>query len=292
MYADPTSIPRSSPRDTADPRVGRVVGGFRIERRIGAGMTATVYAALRVTDGAHAAVKILAPELAVHPGHVRRFEREAALLARARHDRIVPLLAHGRDGDDVYIATRLVENGNLRDELALRGRLPASRVARIAVDVARAIGALASARIVHRDIKPANLLVDRDGSVRLADLGSALELDDAASVACANGEVPGSRRYMAPEQAARETVDVRADLWALGATLHALLVGAPPGVGGPDLRALRRRARGEHAGLATLIERLLAREREDRPSSARAVVDALGSVIRSCSVSAEARTAA
>lgn len=274
----------------SDPLIGSTVGGFSVERRLGAGMSSTVYLAREMTTGRTVALKILGVCFARSSAHERRFLREARIAARLRHPNVVRVFAYGRDESTgaVFIAMEYVNGGTLRDHLAERGTLDVEEVIQLSRQVARALAHTRGHGIVHRDIKPENLLVSLDGTIKLADFGVALDVRPGAEAGL--GGAPGTLRYMAPEQLDGSPVDYRADLYALGITLHVALTGAAPFADkkGADLRDAKTRLEAlspPYNGdipreLVLLVSRLIRRRPEERPWSALEVLAALRGVSR------------
>ncbi|MBX3466691.1 MAG: serine/threonine protein kinase [Planctomycetes bacterium] len=201
------------------------IGRFIVEAELGRGGMGVVYRALDPASGARVAVKVL---LHAEAEDLLRFEREARLLAQARHPAVVSLLELGREqGGRPFVALELVEGESLAARLA-RGPLPPREAVRLLEPVARALAHAHARGVVHRDVKPENVLIDRDGRAKLSDFGLARRTDAGASRLTATGMILGTPAYMAPEQAAGDPADGRADVWGLGATLHAAVTGAPP----------------------------------------------------------------
>jgi RNA polymerase sigma factor (sigma-70 family) len=204
--------------------------GFLLQRLLGAGRMGKVYEARQHATGSQVAVKFLRKSLLDHPGVVRRFIAEARTVARLRHPHIVGTQGLGRTpGGSYFIVMDLVAGPDL-------ARIAGQRI--IGVDEAlwwtlQACDALAHAHeraIVHCDLKPANLLLDENGSLRITDFGLARSLAEELPWAA---EIEGTAPFMAPEQASRSwgPIDVRTDVYGLGAVLYALLAGRPPFVG-------------------------------------------------------------
>jgi serine/threonine protein kinase len=176
------------------------------------------------------AVKVLDPALAREPAFAERFAREAEALARLAHPHVVAVYGHGRAGEHFYLVLEFAEGGSARELLA-RGPLAPKRAVALVTEVARALEFAHAQGIVHRDIKPENLLLDREGHVKVADFGLArfAGVSDARLALTSTGRALGTLRYMAPEQLERpETVDHRADLYALGVVFYELLTGEVP----------------------------------------------------------------
>lgn len=209
-------------------RLGTTVGGrWRLERVLGAGASATVFAA---TDpsGQRAAVKVLHSGVTVDEEVRARFAREADLTARLDHPGIVRLLDHDTsDPSAAYLAMELLEGETLGARAARPGALPLDELLAIAEQVLDALGAAHSVGVVHRDLKPENVFVTTDGSVRLLDFGIARLLGPGRGPGTRAGLTLGTAAYMSPEQAQgrNDEVDARTDLFALGAILFRLVSG-------------------------------------------------------------------
>jgi len=197
---------------------------------IGRGGSGLVFRATDRENELEFAVKVLDPALAREPAFAERFSREAEALARLAHPHIVAVHGHGRAGEHFYLVLEHVEGGSVRQLLA-RGPLAPKRAVALVSEVARALEFAHAQGIVHRDIKPENLLLDRAGRVKVADFGLArfADVSDARLALTSTGRALGTLRYMAPEQLERpETVDHRADLYALGVVFYELLTGEVP----------------------------------------------------------------
>ncbi len=208
-------------------RAGQVLGDrYRLIEVIGDGGTATIFAAEDVTLGLRCAVKVLKPSSAVDSGLRARLVSEAATMARLSHPNILRVYGAGSESAQ-WIAMELAESGSVADRMRAEGPFSPRRAIQIVLQVLAALELAHGAGVVHRDVKPDNLLLQADGSVKLADFGIAL-LDDHTRLTRA-GFAMGSLPYMAPEQRVdAHAVGPRADLYAAGATLYNLLTGATP----------------------------------------------------------------
>lgn len=280
------------------------LGPYSIRRRLGRGGMGTVYEA-EGADGQVVAVKTLATYLSDDMGLRRRFEAEIEALKGLRHPGIVRLLSFGEEDGLPFFAMELVPGRSLED-LLKDGRIFSWReTIATAIAVTRALKAAHDQGIVHRDLKPANLLFAdasaADGGVKLADFGIARLFGETGQTQA--GTVVGTAEYMAPEQASGSAVDHRADLYALGLVMYAMLTGKPPFRSAQVLEVLVRQRREAPPrvsktvadvppALDQLIDKLLAKKPDERPSSALAVGRLLESIERETDPSAPANVPA
>ena len=266
---------------------------YVIERELGGGGMSRVFVAEDATLGRKVVVKVLRPELAEGLS-VERFKREVRLAARLQHPHIVPLLAAGAlDGGVLYYTMPFVEGESLRARLEQSGALPIAELVRILCDVASALAYAHRAGVVHRDVKPENILLGEGGAV-VADFGIAKAIsasrdaDDTGrkprvSTLTAAGTSLGTPAYMAPEQAAGDVVDHRADLYALGVIAYEMLSGELPFRGRTAQQVMAAHATQEPepierrratipSRLTRVVGQLLAKNPADRPQSADDVV--------------------
>jgi eukaryotic-like serine/threonine-protein kinase len=207
----------------------RELGRYRVGARVGSGGMAVVYRGRDERLGRPVAIKVLADNLAADDGFRERFVREARLAAGLSHPNIVHVYDTGEDADGrPYIVMEYIDGESLAATVQREDRLSPQRVAEIALDCCAGLEYAHAAGLVHRDVKPHNLLVDRRGTVRIADFGVARSLDSATITR--TGSVLGTTAYQAPEQARGEQVTTAADIYGLGATLYQLLTGQTPGV--------------------------------------------------------------
>jgi len=264
---------------------GRVLGGrYLLDRELARGGMATVWIAQDPLLSRRVAVKLLLPELAVDDALRVRFRNEAIAAAKLTHPGIVATYDTGDDDGTAYIVMELVEGMTLRRLIDERGRLPVHEAVDISSQVADALEHAHRQGLVHRDIKPANVLVQTDGRAKVMDFGIAKAAggDDLTRT----GTVVGTARYLAPEQVNGNTVDGRADVYALGLILYEMLAGRAPFGGDSDMATAVARltnapepiraARPEvPRPLEDVLARSLARDPEYRYQSAQAFKDAL-----------------
>ncbi len=204
---------------------GEPLRGYRLLEQIGEGAFGVVYRATQPQIGREVAIKAVAPELANHPDFVRRFEREAQIVAKLEHPHIVPLYDYWREPDAAYLVMRFLRGGSVRD-LLRSGPLDPERASSILDQVAAALSAAHRQGIVHRDVKPGNVLLDEVGNAYLTDFGVALE---AGSPERSSGTlIRGTPGYLSPEQVRLDPASPRSDIYALGIVTYEMLTGAPP----------------------------------------------------------------
>ena len=197
---------------------------------LGKGSAGTIYLAYDVSNDRIVALKHLSSEaMKKFPNAVARFGREARILARCRHPNLVRFLDCGRAQGRPYFVMELVHGRSLSDYLAQKP-LTLRQAVRICHGVARGLDYIHRMGIVHRDVKPANVLLERDLTPRLADFGLARDESEADLALTGSGIAVGTPRYSSPEQSAgaSRSVDGRADLYALGLMLAAIIVRRPP----------------------------------------------------------------
>ena len=216
---------RSEPRalEAAPPRH---LAHFRIERLLGRGGMGDVYLATDVALDRLVAVKVLPRTVTDGPAR-ERFIREARAQARLVHPNVCHIYFIGEQDGQLFFAMEYVEGETLAERLQKSGKIEPAEALELVRMAALGLREAARNGFTHRDVKPSNLLVDRNGQVKLVDFGLAVGRGDASA-----GEIVGTPLYISPEQARGETVDFRADLYSLGATLHHLVSGAPPFAGG------------------------------------------------------------
>ncbi|MBS0208740.1 MAG: protein kinase [Planctomycetes bacterium] len=202
------------------------LGDFTIVRVLGHGGMGVVYEAVQESLSRHVALKILPAQALTDEKRVKRFDQEARLAARLYHPNIVPVFGVGHASGFHYYVMQLID-GHGVDRVITESpgqRLPTRQAAEIARDAARALHYAHVQGTLHRDVKPSNLLIDRKGSVWLADFGLAQALENNASVST---HVAGTLRYLPPERF-QGVSDARGDVYGLGLTLYEMICGRPP----------------------------------------------------------------
>lgn len=260
--------------------IGRKLGTFLIEAKIGSGAMGTVYRAVQETTGRIAAIKIISGEHALKGNAAGRFRRESDILQQFRHPNIVRCLAVGRSQGTLYFAMEFVAGGTLDRLLAQREFLSWREAANLGLQMCEALHYAHERGVVHRDLKPANLLVSETGQIKLTDFGIAKDLD--ATALTATGRTLGTAAYMAPEQIrGTPAVSHKTDLYALGCVLYELLTGQPSFTGKSAVALMHNHLTAPPprpsdknpeipVALEKLVLSLMAKEPSDRPWDAAA----------------------
>ena len=267
---------------------GRCLGGYRLLRRLGSGAMADVYLADQQSLGRQVAVKVLRRETMRHPAAVERFSQEARAAAALVHGNIVQIHEVACVDGIHFIAAEYVAGPSLKAWLQARGPLDPLQALSVLSQVGSALAKSAQVGIVHRDIKPENLLVTPAGEVKVADFGLARLLEDDLELT-QQGMALGTPLYMSPEQAAGRPVDVRSDLYSLGATVYHLLAGRPPFTGATSIAVALAHQHEQlvplaafrpelPAGLGRIVEQLLAKQPEERCESPTELLHAVEAV--------------
>ena len=203
-------------------------GGYRLLGFLGSGGMGTVYEAEQLATGRRVALKMLGQQLD-SPDLRQRFLREGRLAAGVNHPNSLYIYGSEEIEGVPVITMEIAGSGTLKDKLAKRGPLPVAEAVDAILDVIAGLESAYAAGVLHRDIKPSNCFVSPDGSVKVGDFGlsvSTLAKDD--SYATATGVIMGTPAYAAPEQLRGDDLDVRADIYSVGATLFTLLTGKAP----------------------------------------------------------------
>jgi serine/threonine protein kinase len=263
---------------------------YRLLERLGAGGMGAVYLCEHILMGRKVALKVLPVQQAEDPAALARFRREARAVARLDHPNIVR--AHDIDREDKlhFLVLEFVDGVNLHDFVRKNGTMTPARAAHYIRQAALGLQHAHEAGLVHRDIKPGNLLLDRQGTVKLLDMGLARFFHEDTGAFIKEfeaGYIIGTADYVAPEQINDSRVDIRADIYSLGGTFYYLLVGKSPFQDGTtpqkmiwhqvrqpkSLRVLRPDV---PEAMVRVIEKMLAKEparRHQSPAEVAAVLE-------------------
>ncbi|QEG00336.1 Serine/threonine-protein kinase PrkC [Stieleria maiorica] len=293
--ADPPSV---SDRANVNPQpgdwTGRLIGEYEIQKLIGQGAYGQVYFAVHRWLKLPVAIKVLQHVDANDQQSLDRFRREAQIAARLRHPNLVRCTDGGIVGDKLFLATDFVDGEDLRTLVRRRGPLGVAEASEIIRQTSVALQFIVDNDTIHRDIKPANIMLDRDGTVRVLDLGLA-RCSVSGETLTETGQIMGTLDYLAPEQAVdARRVDFRADLYSLGCTFYYLLTGqAPFSTADNSTMASKIHAHLESPpppiknfrcdvprSVIALIDQMLEKSPERRPDSFRDVCRTLAPVAR------------
>ncbi|HRC87266.1 MAG TPA: serine/threonine-protein kinase, partial [Thermoanaerobaculia bacterium] len=274
-------------RSEDDSFVGRILGHYRILAWAGGGGMGEVYLAEDTRLRRRVALKLLPPAMAQAPERLARFEMEAKLIAALNHPSIVTLYSIEEAEGHRFLTMEYVDGKTLAESMPAGG-LPIPEFLKLAIPLAEALGAAHAQGVIHRDLKPSNIMVTRDGRVKILDFGvGKLRLADDRTVIdglaepslTREGVILGTPRYMSPEQVQGKELDHRSDLFSLGIIFYEMLTGRRPFAGEnsaqiissllrdgpPPLADVKREASGP---LAPILDHCLAKEPEERYSSA------------------------
>ena len=259
----------------------RRIDGFKLIGALGSGAMGAVFKARQVSMDRLVALKVLPPRLAKDEEFVQRFVREARAAAKLSHPNIVQGIDVGYADGYYYFAMELVDGVTLRDLVKSEGGLEEKQALDITLSIAKALEHAHKHGIVHRDVKPHNIIISSEGVAKLADLGlarSTLQDDSLVDSLTDDGQAVGTPHYMAPEQVRGERdVDIRADIYSLGATLYETVTGEKPFVGRTVAAVLakqlteappspREHAPGLSDATCRLIRKMMAKDRDQRPA--------------------------
>ena len=259
------------------------LGCYQLTRKLGEGGMGAVFLAEDTSLHRQVALKVMRAEVVSQSDAGQRFLREARSMAALKQDNIVTIYAVGEDQGIPYLAMELLKGASLDAFLKSGKVLSIKSLLRISREIARGLGVAHAKGLIHRDIKPGNIWLEAPvGRVKILDFGLARPAEEAGELT-ASGMVVGTPNYMSPEQARGEKVDARADLFSLGVLMYRMVTGRVP-FQGPTLMAVLIAIGTETPTsvgklkqdipprLSRLIDRLLAKRREDRPASADEVI--------------------
>jgi formylglycine-generating enzyme required for sulfatase activity/predicted Ser/Thr protein kinase len=281
--SDPISLDFLQPSD-APGSLGRL-GQYEVREVVGRGGMGVVLKANDTKLNRIVAVKVLGPELASNAAARKRFVREAQAAAAVSHQHVVTIYAVEED-QLPYLAMEFIDGQSLHEKIDRQGQLQLREILRIGQQMAAGLAAAHAQGIIHRDIKPANILLENGiERVRITDFGLARAVDDVEITR--PGEVAGTPQFMSPEQALGQRVDPRSDLFSLGSVLYTMCTGRPPFRADTTVAVLRRicddTARPIREvnpdvpeWLVEIVERLLAKQPDDRLQTAAEVAELLG----------------
>ncbi len=200
---------------------------YRVEKLLGQGGMGAVYQAYDLDLNRTVALKLVRPELMVHPEAMQRFKQELLLASKISHRNILRIHDLGDVAGTKFISMAFVDGSDLHHILQSQGKLTIERTLNISKQLCAALDAAHSEAVVHRDMKPQNIMLDKDDHVYVSDFGLAKSIESEGGMTM-TGELLGTPRYMAPEQIECKPVDGRTDLYALGLIMYEMLTGDVP----------------------------------------------------------------
>jgi len=264
-------------------------GRYEIKAEIGRGGMATVYHAYDPRFEREVALKVLPREMLHDPQFRTRFEREAKTIAMLEHPAIVPVYDFGEEDGQPYFVMRYMTGGSLTDRMK-HGPMSIQEVAHLFEHLAPALDEAHAKGIIHRDLKPGNILFDQYGEPYISDFGIAKILDTQTNVT--GSAILGTPAYMSPEQAQGEGIDGRSDIYGLAVILFELLTGQQPYHGDTPMSVVVKHITDPiphilqvkpdlPPAIEAVIEKAMAKDREERFSTVKALTEALDAVVRS-----------
>ncbi len=266
--------------------MGRL-GKYEIRGVVGDGAMGIVMKAFEESLQRTVAIKVLKRQVCTSDRARRRFIREARAAAGINHPNVVTIFAVEEQNACPYLVMEYVGGGTLRDHIRKNGPLAPMEVVRLAKGIAEGLAAAHHEGVIHRDIKPGNILLEQGAvRVKITDFGLARAAVDNADLT-SHGLAVGTPAYMSPEQVTGKRLDHRTDLFSLGCVIHAMVAGHSPFRGSNQFEIARRIleempprldevVEGTPPLLVDLTQRLLAKNPDDRFSSADELAEELG----------------
>jgi serine/threonine-protein kinase len=266
--------------------VGPEIPGYQLLEKLGQGSMGIVFKGRQLSMNRLVAIKVLKPKLAANPKDLERFLQEAHLAAKLSHNNIIQAIDAGSAGKIHYFVMEYVEGTPISQQIDAGKVFSEAEALEIILQIAHAIDHANRRHLIHRDIKPANIVITKEGVAKLADLGLARQTSGDALAQEEKGTVRGTPFYIAPEQIRGfDDIDVRADIYSLGATLYHMVTGRPPFRGKTINAIFDGHLREEltppdhlnttlSAGLGEVVEFMMAKDRRQRyPSPEELITD-------------------
>ena len=273
-------------------RAGQQIPGFQILEKLGAGAMATVYKARQVSLDRMVAVKILPQKFTSNAQFVDRFYAEGKAAAKLNHPNIVQAIDVGKAGEFHYFVMEYVEGRTVYDDIVDKGRYDEKTALRIIMQTAEALRHAHQAGFIHRDVKPKNIMLTKDGTAKLADMGLARAVTDREAAESEAGKAFGTPYYISPEQIRGEVdVDFRADIYSLGATFYHMVTGQVPFEAPTPTAVMHKHLKSKlvpadhvnpalSTGVGEIIEVCMAKDRDSRYASTGDLLQDLQAVAR------------
>jgi serine/threonine-protein kinase len=252
------------------------IPGYKIVGKLGAGAMAVVYKARQLSLNRMVAIKILPKRFTENPEYVERFYKEGQAAGKLNHPNIVQAIDVGEAGGYHYFVMEYVEGKTIADDLSAGKVFEEAEALDMIIQVAKALAHAHAQSLIHRDVKPKNIMINNNGTIKLADMGLARATTDIEAAQSEAGKAYGTPYYIAPEQIrGKIDIDGRADIYGLGATLYHMLTGRVPFMAEDSADVMRKHLREKlippdhintllSAGISEVIEIMMAKKKEGR----------------------------
>lgn len=290
QYITPSQLERLKANINESRNTAGQIPGYKVMGKLGSGAMAVVYKAKQISLDRTVAVKVLPKKFVQKSDYVERFYKEGRLAAKMNHNNIVQAIDVGEVGGLYYFVMEYVEGKTLYDDLA-KGKVFDEREAiDVIIQVAKALAHAHAQGLIHRDVKPKNIMINKDGVVKLADMGLARETSDIKAAKHEQGKAFGTPYYIAPEQIRGEVdIDGRADIYSLGGTLFHMVAGRVPYEASTPSEVMKKHLKEplvppDHintaltTGISEVIEVMMAKDRKERYSTMQEVITDLEAV--------------
>jgi len=256
--------------------VAHQIPGYKVQGKLGAGAMAVVYKAQQLSLNRTVAIKVLPKRFSENPEYVERFYKEGQAAGKLNHNNIVQAFDVGEAGGYHYFIMEYVEGKTLYDDIAAGKIYTEQESIDAIIQVAHALRHAHANGLIHRDVKPKNIMINKDGIVKLADMGLARETTDIEAAKTEKGKAYGTPYYIAPEQIRGEMdIDGRADIYGLGATFYHLVTGRVPFMADAPAEVMKKHLKEQlvppdhintslSAGISEVIEIMMAKRKKDR----------------------------
>lgn len=252
------------------------IPGYKVLGKIGAGAMAVVYKARQLSLNRIVAIKVLPKRFTENKEYVERFYKEGQAAGKLNHPNIVQAVDVGEAGGYHYFVMEYVEGKTLYEDLSAGKVFGEQEAIDIVIQVAEALRHAHSVGLIHRDVKPKNIMINKEGIVKLADMGLARETTDIEAAKTEKGRAYGTPYYIAPEQIRGEMdIDERADIYGLGATFYHLVTGRVPYMADDPVEVMKKHLKEQlippdhintslSSGVSEVIEVMMAKNKADR----------------------------
>jgi eukaryotic-like serine/threonine-protein kinase len=262
-------------------RSGQKIPGYTILGKLGAGAMATVFKARQISLDRVVAIKVLPRKFTQNPQFIERFYAEGRAAAQLNHPNIVQAYDVGKAGEYHYFVMEYVDGRTVYDDITKHKRFEEREALDIIIQVAEALQHAHSKGLIHRDVKPKNVMINREGVVKLADMGLARAISDKEAAEAEAGKAFGTPYYISPEQIRGDIhIGPPADIYSLGATLYHMVTGNVPFDGKNPSAVMHKHLKAElvppdhvnarlSAGISEVIEMMMAKDARKRHQTAK-----------------------